>query len=41
MNSSIFDKVLKIIQILVTILQVALRALTGLDTQQENEEGEV
>lgn len=40
MSSGIFDKILKIIQIVVTILQVALKALTGLDTQSENEEGE-
>lgn len=40
MSSGIFDKILKIIQIVVTILQVALKALTGLDTQPENDEGE-
>lgn len=32
MSTSIFEKVLKIVNIVVTILQVALKALTGLDT---------
>lgn len=32
MSTGIFDKILKIISIVVTILQVALKALTGLDT---------
>lgn len=32
MSAGIFDKILKIIGIVVTILQVALKALTGLDT---------
>lgn len=40
MSTGVFDKILKIINIIVTILQVALKALTGLDTQ-ENEDGEV
>ena len=38
MSANIFDKVLKIIQIVVTILQVALKALTGLDTKDVEEE---
>lgn len=40
MSTGVFDKILKIINIIVTILQVALKALTGLDTP-ENEDGEV
>lgn len=40
MSTGVFDKILKIINIIVTILQVALKALTGLDTQV-NEDGEV
>ena len=36
MSVGIFDKVLKIISIVVTILQVALKALTGLDTDTED-----
>lgn len=40
MSASIFDKVLKIIQIVVTILQVALKALTGLDSNSDKEEEE-
>lgn len=39
MSSSIFEKVLKIINIVVTILQVALKALTGLDVNDEETEG--
>lgn len=31
MSVSLFDKILKIVGIVVTILQVALKALTGLD----------
>lgn len=38
MSVSIFDKVLKIIGIVVTILQVALKALTGLDTDNDDSE---
>lgn len=40
MSSSVFEKVLKIINIVVTILQVALKALTGLDIDQDSEENE-
>lgn len=36
MSVGIFDKVLKIISIVVTILQVALKSLTGLDTDTED-----
>ena len=31
MSANIFDKVLKIIQIVVTILQFAIRSFTGMD----------
>lgn len=31
MSANIFDKVLKIIQIVVTILQFAIRSFTGID----------
>lgn len=41
MSVNIFDKVLKIIQIVVTILQVALKALTGLDTSPDTVVDEV
>lgn len=37
MSTSVFDKILKIINIVVTILQVALKALTGLDTSPDKE----
>lgn len=37
MSTSVFDKILKIINIVVTILQVALKALTGLDTTPDKE----
>lgn len=36
MSAGIFDKILKIIGIVVTILQVALKALTGLDTDSDS-----
>lgn len=39
MSSSVFEKVLKIINIVVTILQVALKALMGLDATPEENEG--
>ena len=38
MSTGVFDKILKIINIVVTILQVALKSLTGLDPKDE--EGE-
>lgn len=38
MSAGIFDKILKIINIVVTILQVALKSLTGLDTKEVEEE---
>lgn len=38
MSAGIFDKILKIISIVVTILQVALKALTGLDTDTDKPE---
>ena len=38
MSVGIFDKILKIISIVVTILQVALKSLTGLDTSEESVE---
>lgn len=38
MSANIFDKVLKIIQIVVTILQFAIRSFTGLDPEKEVEE---
>lgn len=31
MSANIFDKVLKIIQVVVTILQFAIRSFTGID----------
>lgn len=37
MSANIFDKVLKIIQILVTILQFAIRSFTGFDPEKESE----
>lgn len=40
MSSSIFEKVLKIVNIVVTILQVALKALTGLDVDDDKYETE-
>lgn len=41
MSVGIFDKILKIIQIVVTILQVALKALTGLDTTESDSSADV
>lgn len=38
MSAGIFDKILKIIGIVVTILQVALKALTGLETTDDTQE---
>lgn len=38
MSANIFDKVLKIIQIVVTILQFAIRSFTGLDPSIEEVE---
>ena len=38
MSANIFDKVLKIIQIIVTILQFAIRSFTGLDPENDSEE---
>lgn len=38
MSTGVFDKILKIINIVVTILQVALKSLTGLDTKEEDDE---
>lgn len=38
MSANIFDKVLKIIQIVVTILQFAIRSFTGLVPAEEGEE---
>lgn len=35
MSANIFDKVLKIIQVVVTILQFAIRSFTGLDPEKE------
>lgn len=40
MSSGIFDKILKVIQIVVTILQVALRSLTGLDTEKDTDDSD-
>lgn len=37
MSANIFDKVLKIIQIVVTILQFAIRSFTGFDLEKEVE----
>lgn len=34
MSANIFDKVLKIIQIVVTILQFAIRSFTGLEPEE-------
>lgn len=36
MSAGIFDKILKIIGIVVTILQVALKALTGVDSDSDS-----
>lgn len=36
MNAGFFGKILKIISIVVNILQVALKALTGLETDTED-----
>lgn len=38
MSANIFDKVLKIIQIVVTILQFAIRSFTGLSPEEEDSE---
>ena len=38
MSANIFDKVLKIIQIVVTILQFAIRSFTGLDPDKDESE---
>lgn len=38
MSANIFDKVLKIVQICVTILQFAIRSFTGLDPADDVEE---
>lgn len=35
MSASIFDKVLKIVQIVVTILQFAIRSFTGIDPEKD------
>lgn len=35
MSANIFDKVLKIIQVVVTILQFAIRSFTGLDPEKD------
>lgn len=40
MSANIFDKVLKIIQIVVSLLQVAIRSFTGLKEEEGDEEGE-
>ena len=41
MSAGIFDKILKIISIVVNILQVALKALTGFDTDSEDSSSQV
>lgn len=38
MSANIFDKVLKIIQIVVTILQFAIRSFTGLESEEDDSE---
>lgn len=38
MSANIFDRVLKIVQVVVTILQFAIRSFTGLNPDQEEEE---
>lgn len=39
MSANIFDKVLKIIQIVVSLLQIAVKSFTGLnDDEEENVE---
>lgn len=38
MPTNIFDKILKIIQIVVTLLQMAVKAFTGLDTDEANDD---
>lgn len=38
MSANIFDKVLKIIQIVVTILQFAIRSFTGFDPEKETDD---
>lgn len=38
MSANIFDKILKIVQVVVTILQFAIRSFTGVDPLQEGDE---
>lgn len=35
MSANIFDKILKIVQVVVTILQFAIRSFTGADFEKE------
>lgn len=35
MSANIFDKILKIIQVVVTILQFAIRSFTGIDPEND------
>lgn len=37
MSANIFDKVLRIIQILVTLLQMAVKSFTGLKDDEEDD----
>lgn len=38
MPSNIFDKILKIIQIVVTLLQMAVKAFTGMDDPDKDDD---
>lgn len=38
MSASIFDKVLRIIQIVVTLLQMAVKSFTGLNDDEDDAE---
>lgn len=38
MSANIFDKILKIVQVVVTILQFAIRSFTGIDPEKDNED---
>lgn len=37
MSANIFDKVLKIIQIVVSLLQIAIKSFTGLSDEEEDD----
>lgn len=39
MASNLFEKILKILQIVVSLLEMAVRSFTGLDKESDNEIG--